>query len=82
MIIAIAFGCFAIGFLAAVAVASNPRKSRGDVVGLWNGLRLVRNDASRNIGNNNGEQLLPATVDQKVSEQDGGLLTKYALHMR
>lgn len=76
MIIAIAFVCFAFGFLAAIAVATNPGKSKSDVAGLWNFLRLMRKNVSCILDKNNAEQLLPAPAEQTVKEKDGGLLSK------
>lgn len=79
MIIALAFVCFAFGFVAAIAVASDPKWPKSGVVGLWNGLRLLRNDVSCIIGKGYGKELLPTSVGQKPSDGNVGLLTKYAL---
>ncbi|KAK5946821.1 hypothetical protein PMZ80_000965 [Knufia obscura] len=57
-------------------VATNPGKSKSDVAGLWNFLRLMRKNVSCILDKNNAEQLLPAPAEQTVKEKDGGLLSK------
>lgn len=77
MIIAIAFVCFAFGFLTAIVVASNPTKSRKDVVGLSDWLRVLRNDVSSVIDSNCGNQQPSTEMVAGANKEDGGLLSKY-----
>ena len=77
MIIAIALVCFAVGFLAAIVVASNPTRSRKDVVGLSDWLRVVRSDVSSMINSNCWQQQLSTRVVPVANEEDAGLLSKY-----
>jgi len=77
MIITIAFVCFAFGFLAAIVVASNPKKSKKDVVGLSDWLRVMRNDVSSVIDSKCGNQQPSTKMVADTNKEDGGLLSKY-----